>query len=140
VAALPTIALAALPVLPWFIRSAIMTGNPFFPLFARIIPSRDLSPAMAALFEDYNRYMLWASRAGASWSREQRQLILAGAALAVVVAALLAAVSGLQGGGSVSEIFRAQQNEFVGRVLADSGQLLFSAADQGLYELQIPPK
>jgi hypothetical protein len=44
------------------------------------------------------------------------------------------------GGGSVSEIFRAQQNEFVGRVLADSGQLLFSAADQGLYELQVPPK
>ena len=71
----------ALPILPWLVRSALVTGNPIFPLFARFIPSRDLSPGLAKQFDDYNRYMLWASRAGAHLSLEQRKLILLGVGL-----------------------------------------------------------
>lgn len=80
--------ITALPVAPWLLRSAVVTGNPFFPLFARWIPSRDLSPALAKQFEEYNRYMLWASRLGASWSLEQRKLVLAAVALATILVTL----------------------------------------------------
>jgi hypothetical protein len=79
----------AAPVLPWLIRSAIVTGNPVFPLFARVIPSRDFSPEIAARLEFNNRYMFWASNFGAGWTLERRQMILAGVALLLVIAGAL---------------------------------------------------
>jgi hypothetical protein len=80
--------LTAVPVLPWLTRSLLVTGNPFFPLFAGLIPSRDLSPGIAKKFEEYNRYLLWASRQLSTWGLHERKLLLA--AVAVVVAALSA--------------------------------------------------
>ena len=44
------------------------------------------------------------------------------------------------GQGSVSEIYRAQQNEFVGRLLDDRGKQLASASDMSLYELTPKPR
>lgn len=82
--------LVLLPVAPWLIRSAWVTGNPVFPMFARLIPTRDLSPLLSKQFDDYNRYMLWASRFGAHWSLAQRKLILLAVALAAVALAALA--------------------------------------------------
>ncbi|HEX2672597.1 MAG TPA: glycosyltransferase family 39 protein, partial [Polyangiaceae bacterium] len=82
--------LALLPVAPWLVRSAWLTGNPLFPMFARVIPTRDLSPLLSKQFDDYNRYMLWATRFGAHWSLTQRKLILAAVALAAVALAALA--------------------------------------------------
>lgn len=82
--------LALLPVVPWLMRSALVTGNPVFPMFARVIPTRDLSPLLSKQFDDYNRYMLWATRFGANWSLGQRKLILAGVALAAIALAGLA--------------------------------------------------
>ena len=79
--------LAALPVLPWLVRSALVTGNPIFPILASRIPSRDLSPALAKQFEDYNRYMLWATRFGANWSLEQRKLVLLGVGVMTLLSA-----------------------------------------------------
>lgn len=76
--------LTLLPVAPWLIRSALLTGNPLFPMFARVIPTRDLSPLLSKQFDDYNRYMLWATRFGAHWSLGQRKLILAAVALAAL--------------------------------------------------------
>jgi len=81
---LTALLLGSLPVLPWLVRAALVTGNPLFPLFAQWIPSRDLSPALAKQFEDYNRYMLWASRAGAHWSLALRKLVLLGGALLTI--------------------------------------------------------
>jgi len=82
--------LTLLPVAPWLLRSALVTGNPVFPLFARLIPTRDLSPALSKQFDDYNRYLLWATRFGAHWSLGQRKLILAGVAFsALSIAAVM---------------------------------------------------
>ena len=82
--------LVLLPIAPWLVRSAIVTGNPVFPLLARWIPSRDLSPKLAKQFDDYNRYMLWGTRLGSSFGLEQRKLILAGVALLVLALAAVA--------------------------------------------------
>jgi len=79
--------LVAAPVLPWSLRSALVTGNPVFPLFAQWIPSRDYSPALAAAFESHQRYMIWAASFGADWGLRRRQLTLAAAALLAVLAA-----------------------------------------------------
>ena len=86
---LSLLVLSIAPVTPWLARSAIVTGNPFFPLFARLLPSRDFSPEQAGQWEHFNRYLNWAIRVGASWSLERRQLILVG------VGALFAGVAGV---------------------------------------------
>jgi hypothetical protein len=77
----------ALPVLPWLIRSTIVTGNPFFPLLAEWIPSRDFTAQQAAKFDQYNRYLLWAIHY--NWSLGLREKILAAAAVAVVVVGIV---------------------------------------------------
>ena len=69
-------ALVVAPVLPWLVRSLVLTGNPVFPLLARWIPSRDFPPEMSSDFETYNRYMLWGNRWGYDLSIDTRRLIL----------------------------------------------------------------
>ena len=78
----------AAPILPWLTRAFIMTGNPFFPLFANLIPSRDLSAELAAKVDRYNRYMTWGNSIGRDWTLEQRGWVLVGVA---VIFALLGA-------------------------------------------------
>ncbi|MDF3068173.1 MAG: 4-amino-4-deoxy-L-arabinose transferase and related glycosyltransferase of family-like protein [Polyangiaceae bacterium] len=78
---LPMVACVALPVLPWFARSAIVTGNPFFPMFASLIPSRDFTALQSKQFDQYNRYMVWGVGSGGSWGLGLRKAIL-GCALA----------------------------------------------------------
>jgi hypothetical protein len=75
----------ALPVLPWLVRSAIMTGNPVFPMFAGMIPSRDFTAAQSKAFDQYNRYMVWGVGSGAAWGLGLRKAILGGAAAALAV-------------------------------------------------------
>lgn len=79
------VAFVALPVLPWLARSAIMTGNPFFPMFAQIIPSRDFTALQSKQFDEYNRYMAWGVGSGKDWSLGLRKQMLAGAALALAL-------------------------------------------------------
>jgi|GEM_PF-1128110 len=81
-----------LPVLPWFVRSTLVTGNPVFPLFAKLIPSRDFSPELAASFDNYNRYLLWASRFATTWSIEFRKIVLSCCMAAVALCGVLAFV------------------------------------------------
>lgn len=80
----------ALPVLPWLVRSAIVTQNPFFPMFATLIPSRDFTALQSADFDQYNRYMVWGVGAGERWSLGLRKAILAGVALVIAGLGLLA--------------------------------------------------
>jgi hypothetical protein len=82
----------AAPVVPWLVRSLIVTGNPVFPLFATLIPSRDLSPALASRYEQFNRYFLWGTTVGAEWSLERRQAILVVVAIGILLAGALVAV------------------------------------------------
>jgi hypothetical protein len=83
------LALTVVPILPWFIRSTLVTGNPFFPLFAQVIHSRDYPGALATTVDRYQRYMLWASRWGPAWSSERRHMILVSTAALTVVATSL---------------------------------------------------
>ncbi len=76
----------ALPVLPWLVRSAIVTGNPFFPMFAQIVPSRDLTAIQSAQFDQYNRYLVWGVGSGAGWGLGIRKAILAGVAGLIALA------------------------------------------------------
>jgi hypothetical protein len=77
-------ALAALPVLPWFVRNLLVTGNPVYPLFAGWIPSRDWTAEQGQVFARYIRYFSWAIASGARLGEPSRQLILLGVAGLVV--------------------------------------------------------
>jgi hypothetical protein len=73
------------PMLPWLLRSWIVTGNPVFPIAAGAIPSRDFSAEIAKKFESYNRYMVWGVNLGPSWTLERRKLVLLGFALGLAL-------------------------------------------------------
>jgi hypothetical protein len=108
------------PLLPWLVRSAILTGNPVFPLFASAIPSRDMSPRHAAQFEQYNRYMVWAGSSGRHLSLAQRKAILFGVAL--IIAAIGAAF-----------FVRARTRFARGTVVVLTGVILVQCLAAGLY-------
>jgi len=89
--ALPAIRSASfmgLPVVPWLIRAWVLTGNPIFPVFAKLIPSRDLTSQQAASFDEYNRYMTWAGTQE-HWTLGDRKLMLLGAAGAIALVGLV---------------------------------------------------
>jgi hypothetical protein len=75
----------AVPVIPWFVRSAIVTGNPVFPLFAKLIPSYELSGSMVASYEEFNRYWNWGTGFSVNWPLAMRKRILATAAILTLV-------------------------------------------------------
>jgi hypothetical protein len=77
--------LLLVPALPWLLRSAVVTGNPLFPMGAQWIPSRDFSAKLAGKFESYNRYMVWGVTLGPSWTLERRKLFFLAVALALLV-------------------------------------------------------
>jgi hypothetical protein len=82
--------LLAAPVVPWLIRSVLLTGNPVFPLFAQWIPTRDFSPATARVFDEYNRYLLWGTKLVNNWTLDERKLGLL--ALGVLLSAIVSIV------------------------------------------------
>jgi hypothetical protein len=77
-------ALLVVPMVPWMIRSALITGNPVFPVLARWIPSKNLPPGNSEIFETYNRYMIWGTRAGYDLSLDARKVVVALVALAIL--------------------------------------------------------
>jgi hypothetical protein len=81
--------LAAVPVLPWLVRNALVTGNPVYPLFANWIPSRDWTVEQGQVFGRYIRYFSWAIASGARLPEPSRHLILLGVAALVLVATSL---------------------------------------------------
>ena len=81
---------AAAPVLPWMLRSAVLTGNPFYPLFALWIPTRDLPPAGAAALVEHFRYWNWGTRLGPEWTTTHRAWLLRIAAAALILAGVVA--------------------------------------------------
>lgn len=78
------LAIAVAPVVPWLMRSFIVTGNPVFPVLAQWIPSRDFPAEMSRAFETYNRYMLWGTRWGYDLSVDARRVVLGAVGLAVL--------------------------------------------------------
>jgi hypothetical protein len=51
--------IAILPVSPWLFRNWHLTGNPVFPMFSSLIPTRDWNPEMARVFSEYLHYHSW---------------------------------------------------------------------------------
>jgi hypothetical protein len=98
--------LMLLPLVPWLTRSAIVTDNPFFPLFARWIPSRDFSPDLSVKFDRFNRFMTWGNAFGRGWTIEQRTWILFGACAAVVLvcSVVMVRTASLMGRGTIAVV------------------------------------
>jgi len=117
----PLLPLLVLPVLPWLVRSALVTGNPVFPMGAQWIPSRDFSGPLAAKFEHYNRYMVWGINLPPSWDLDRRRKFFNGVALAL-----------LAGGGLVAW----RQRTFMTRATACVvlGTALVQLGAAGLYK------
>jgi hypothetical protein len=103
------------------VRAAVVTGNPVFPMFAGILPSRDFTAEQSKAFDHYNRYMAWGVGAGAAWDIGKRKLILG-------VAALLLGL-----GGAVVAL---RQKTFAARVTAwvVLGTMLVQLLAAGLYK------
>lgn len=80
---------ALLPILPWFARNALNTGNPLYPMLSGLIPTRDWSPAMARIFGRYVRYYSWGVDAGSRWDDGKRLVILATITLLIVVVSVI---------------------------------------------------
>jgi hypothetical protein len=74
--------LALLPVLPWLMRTWIVTGNPVYPLLAGLFPTRDWSPEASRALDLYFKYYnLWGP---VSWGLQER-ILARGAALLLTV-------------------------------------------------------
>ena len=67
--------IGCLPALPWLLRSWKLTGNPLYPLFPAIFPTRDWSVAHGHAFDTYMRYYNWGS-GHAHWSQSFRMELL----------------------------------------------------------------
>jgi hypothetical protein len=78
--------LAVAPVLPWLFRNWQVTGNPLYPMFSSVLPTRDWSQENGRVFGLFFRYYNWAKASGQRLSELRRKELLAGAGLAVVVA------------------------------------------------------
>lgn len=77
----------AIPVVPWLLRAAILTGNPIFPLAAGLIPTRDFAASLGESYSHYNRYLSWGTSMGASLTIDQRRMLLMGVAAGMTVLA-----------------------------------------------------
>jgi hypothetical protein len=80
--------ISALPAVPWLLRSWVLTGNPVWPLFSSIIPTRDWSPSVGSAYFHYMHYDNWGGSL-AGWTDHKRDLVLLIAALVVLLAAYL---------------------------------------------------
>jgi len=84
----PSLALLiGLPAVPWMVRTAVVTGNPFYPALSGVIPTRDLTPASASAFSRAMRYYNWGG--GVSQSFQVRVLLLLAVALLLVAVAAI---------------------------------------------------
>lgn len=83
------VALSLLPILPWVARTWVVTGNPFYPMFASFISSRDWSPEAGRAFEDFFKFYVWGTASEVSLSLAARKAIrLAALGLALFGGAL----------------------------------------------------
>lgn len=90
----PLAVLLALPVIPWLVRSALLTGNPFFPMLAGRVPTRDLTAESAARFAQAMRYRNWG--ANVDWSLARRELFVFSVGLGMTVTVLAASITFLR--------------------------------------------
>jgi hypothetical protein len=84
------VGICAAPVVPWLLRSLIVTGNPVFPVLAQWIPSKGFPADISRQFESYNRYMIWGTGARLyDLSLGTRKLILLAVILIVIAVGVI---------------------------------------------------
>jgi len=81
--------LSVLPVLPWLARNFWLTGNPVYPMFPGLIPSRDWNAQLSREFGRYFRYYNWLQNTR-SLGETPRKILLLIAAVVLVGAAVFA--------------------------------------------------
>jgi len=79
---------SALPVVPWLFRNWSVSGNPVFPMFSGLIPTRDFSPENAEVFGRFFKLYNWGF--GLPLSEEQRVWVLFAVASGVLAALAVA--------------------------------------------------
>lgn len=67
--------LALAPATPYFVRAALLTGNPLYPTLASVFPTRDWPPGQSEIFLALNQLYNWGS--SQSWDATTRQWIRA---------------------------------------------------------------
>jgi hypothetical protein len=75
---------ATLPVLPWLFRNWRLTGNPVYPMFASVLPSRDWTPEQGRVFSRYFRYFNWAQQTHGGLTEGHRKLLILLFALLII--------------------------------------------------------
>ncbi|MBB6053200.1 hypothetical protein [Armatimonas rosea] len=65
------LALVLAPALPYFIRAALLTGNPLYPTLAHVFPTRDWPSGQSEIFMAFNQLYNWGS--SQSWDATTRQ-------------------------------------------------------------------
>jgi hypothetical protein len=118
--ALRTCLVGALPVVPWFLRSWRLTGNPVYPAFSGVLPSRDWNGELARAFGLFFRYYNWGKRFGTSWSPDARALLLTAASILVL-------------GGCALAITRTRQREVRSLLVMAALSIGLSLSVTGLY-------
>ncbi len=73
------------PVLPWLIRSWVLTGNPVWPVLSGVFPTRDWSSDAGTQWITEFRYYSWGVDRLAGLSLESRELLVQGAVILVAV-------------------------------------------------------
>lgn len=77
------------PVLPWLVRNWKITGNPVYPMFASIIPTRDWTVEHGQLFSRYIRYYSWGIASGSRLTQNVRLALLAASSVAILMLAAI---------------------------------------------------
>ncbi|HWZ89373.1 MAG TPA: hypothetical protein VNW92_11000 [Polyangiaceae bacterium] len=76
--------IASVPVLPWLLRNWRLTGNPIYPMFPSVIPTRDWTIEHGKLFSRYIRYYSWGVASGARLTEGVRKALLVVSAVLVL--------------------------------------------------------
>jgi hypothetical protein len=82
--------IATVPLIPWFVRSLIETGNPLYPMAAGIFPSKDLDKATGASLASWYKYYNW-GWGHPEWSYGMRASMRLGAILLALAGGALVA-------------------------------------------------
>jgi hypothetical protein len=80
--------LLAAPVLPWLFRNWTLTGNPVYPMFASVIPTRDWGPEQARVFGVFFHYYNWGKRYAQLGESNRKEILLASAVCMFVLFAV----------------------------------------------------
>ncbi len=82
--------LSGLPVLTWLYRAWRLTGNPVFPMFSKVIPTRDWSEEQGRVFHHFFMLNNWGMSYGERLSATARSRLLIAVGLLILLLSVVA--------------------------------------------------